>query len=71
MRILSIVCALITGVSLAWIQVRHTGSISKAIFGMNYKWLSDKVDNVDKLLLIIAGTFFVVFLAATVLAFLA
>jgi acetone carboxylase gamma subunit len=69
MKILSIISALIAGASLAWIKVRHTGSISKAIISMDLRWLSDKVDKVDKLLLIIAGTFIVVFLVATVLSF--
>ena len=69
MKIIPIVCALITGVSLAWIKVRHTGSIYKAIFGMNYKRLSDKIDNVDRLLIVVAGTFFVVFLVTTILVF--
>ena len=69
MKIISIVCALITGVSLAWIKVRHSGSISKAIFGTDYKRLSDKIDNFDKMLLVIAGTFFVVFLVTTILVF--
>ena len=67
MKIIPIVCALITGVSLAWIKVRHTGSIYKTIFGMDYKWLSDKIDNVDRLLMAIAGIFFVVFVITTIL----
>jgi acetone carboxylase gamma subunit len=67
MKIIPIVCALITGVSLAWIKVRHTGSIYKAIFGMDYKWLSDKIDNADRLLIAIAGIFFVVFIITTIL----
>jgi hypothetical protein len=69
MKILSIVCALITGVSLAWIKFRHSGSISKAILGSDYKRLSDRIDNLDKLLLAIAGTFFLVFLVTTILVF--
>jgi hypothetical protein len=67
MKIVAITSALIAGVSFVAIQVRHTGSILKAIFGMDYKWLSDKLDNVDKLLLFVAGTFFVVFLVAIIL----
>jgi hypothetical protein len=69
MKILSIVCVLITGVSLAWIEVRHSGSISKAIFGLNHRWLSDKIDNFDKLLLAIAATYFIIFLVTTILVF--
>ncbi len=45
------------------------GSTSKAIFGMDFKWLSHGIDNVDRLLLVIAGTFFVVFLITTILVF--
>jgi hypothetical protein len=67
MKIIAIVSALIAGISLAAIQVRHAGSIPKAIFGMDHKWLRDKLDNFDKLLLLVAGTFFVVFLVATIL----
>jgi len=36
---------------------------------MNYKRLSDKIDNVDRLLIVVAGTFFVVFLVTTILVF--
>jgi hypothetical protein len=64
MKIIAITSALIVGVSLVAIQVRHTGSILKAIFGMDYKWLSDKL---DKLILFVAGIFFVVFLVAIIL----
>jgi len=69
MKIIAILSALIAGVSIATIKVRHTGSISKAIFGTDHKWLSHKLDNVDKLLLFFAGTFFVVFLISTILVF--
>jgi len=34
---------------------------------MDYKWLSDKIDNVDRLLMAIAGIFFVVFVITTIL----
>jgi hypothetical protein len=67
MKNIAILSALIAGVSLAAIQVRHAGSILKAIFGRDYKWLSDKLDNVDKLLLLVAGTFFILFLVTTIL----
>jgi len=67
MKIIAITSALIVGVSLVAIQVRHTGSILKAIFGVDYKWLSDKLDKVDKLILFVAGIFFVVFLVAIIL----
>ena len=67
MKIIAIVSVLIAGVSLAALQVRHAGSIPKAVFGMGYKWLSGKLDSVDKLLLLVAGIFFIVFLVATIL----
>jgi hypothetical protein len=66
MKILTVLFALIAGLILASIQVRHAGSISKAIFS-NHKWLDHKIDNVDKVLIAIAAGFFVAFLVTITL----
>jgi len=60
MKTLTVLFALIAGLILASIQVRHAGSISKAIF--NHRWDDHKIDNVDKVLIAIAAGFFVAFL---------
>lgn len=51
---------LIAGLILASIQVRHAGSISKAIFN-SPKWLGHKLDKVDKIFISVAGGFFFAF----------
>lgn len=69
MEIFAIIFAVITGICLVSLQIRHAGSFRKAIFGPFDKKLMDNIDSTDKRILILAGISFLLCLIFHILSY--